>query len=68
MYEIKTHDFYKTGINKKVIGMFKDEAAGKQITHFVGLRPKLYKEQKKCKGIKKMLLKKNWVSMIITIV
>ena len=31
-----------TGVNKKVIGMFKDEVAGQQITHFVGLRPKLY--------------------------
>ena len=31
-----------TGVHKKVIGMFKDEVAGKQITHFVGLRPKLY--------------------------
>ena len=54
-----------TGINKKVIGMFKDEVAGKQITHFVGLRPKLYsykvedeKELKKCKGIKKNVIKK----------
>ena len=27
----------KTGVNKKVIGKFKDEAAGNQITHFVGL-------------------------------
>ena len=26
-----------TGVNKKVIGMFKDEVAGKQITYFVGL-------------------------------
>ena len=25
----------KTGVNKKVIGKFKDEAAGRQITHFV---------------------------------
>ena len=45
--------------------MFKDEVAGKQITHFVGLRPKLYsykieedKEVRKCKGIKKNVIKK----------
>src|SRR5579872_738094 len=31
----------KTGVNKKVIGMFKDEACGKQIEKFVGLRAKL---------------------------
>ena len=54
-----------TGVNKKVIGMFKDEVAGKQITHFVGLRPKLYSfkieeemEVKKCKGVKKNVIKK----------
>ena len=54
-----------TGVNKKVIGMFKDEVAGKQITHFVGLRPKLYSFKvedrnaiKKCKGIKKNVVKK----------
>ena len=39
----------KTGINKKVIGKFKDEASGKQITHFVGLRPKLKTTQKHSK-------------------
>ena len=46
----------KTGVNKKVIGKFKDEAAGRQITHFVGLRPKLYtfKVEKKKKGEEKM--------------
>ena len=53
-----------TGVNKKVIGMFKDEVAGRQITHFVGLRPKLYSFKvedgsltKKCKGIKKNVVK-----------
>ena len=52
-----------TGINKKVLGMFKDEAAGKGIKEFVGLRAKLYsyimdegKENKKCKGIKKQVV------------
>ena len=56
----------KTGINKKVIGKFKDEAAGKQITHFVGLRPKLYNfkveekgEIRKAKGGKKNVIKKS---------
>ena len=52
-----------TGINKKVLGMFKDEAAGKIIKEFVGLRAKLYSykmdergEHKKCKGIKKQVV------------
>ena len=31
----------KTGLNSKVLGMFKDEAGGKQIFEFVGLRVKL---------------------------
>ena len=38
--------------------MFKDEASGKQIAEFVGLRAKLYSyrveeeyEEKKCKGV-----------------
>ena len=53
------------GKNKKVPGMMKDEAGGKIIEGFVGLRAKLYcykmfegKEEKKCKGIKKGVIKK----------
>ena len=45
--------------------MFKDEAAGKQIMHFVGLRPKLYSykikgkdDVKKCRGIRKNVIEK----------
>ena len=52
-----------TGQNKKVLGMVKDEAGGKIIKEFVGLRAKLYsykmdegEETKKCKGVKKQVV------------
>ena len=52
--------------NKKVIGKFKDEAAGIPITEFVGLRSKMYsyikdnqKVGKTAKGIKKSIIKNN---------
>ena len=32
----------KTGVNEKVVGVFKNEAAANNITHFVGLSSKLY--------------------------
>ena len=55
-----------TGSNKKVLGMFKDGAGGKIIDEFVGLRAKLYsykmlegKESKKCKGVKKSVVKES---------
>ena len=54
----------KTGVNKKVIGMMKDECSGEIMSEFVGLRAKSYatkmdnnKESKKCKGISKTVTK-----------
>ena len=53
------------GKNKKIIGLMKDELGGKIMTKFIALRPKLYsdkklngEEDKKCKGIKKSVVKK----------
>ena len=52
------------GLNKKVIGLMKDELGGGIMTKFVTLRPKMYayktgnSESKKCKGIKKCIVKK----------
>ena len=52
-------------MNKKVIELMNDELGGAIMTEFVALRPKLYSfrqldgsEDKKCKGIKKCVVKK----------
>ena len=54
-----------TGVNKKVIGIMKDESGCDIITEFVALRPKAYSyitndfiEMKKAKGTKKCVIKK----------
>ena len=52
------------GLNKKVIGLMKDELGGGIMTELVTLRPKMYaykeggSESKKHKGIKKCVIKK----------
>ena len=52
------------GLNKKVIGLMKDELREEIMTEFVTLRPKMYtyktgeSESKKCKGIKKCVVHK----------
>ena len=57
---------YYSNKNKKVIGKFKDEAGGKPIVEFIGLRSKMYsylKDNNQCgraaKGIKKIVIKKD---------
>ena len=59
----KDSPYYNTH-NKKVIGKFKDETAGTQITEFVGLRSKMYSYTKNgggggktAKGVKRYVIK-----------
>ena len=59
-----SHRPLPVGLNKKVIGLMKDELGGGKMTEFVTLRPKMYAyktesaESRKCKGIKKCIVKK----------
>ena len=63
-FDTSNYEFDKSlfkGKNKKVIGLMKDEFAGKIITAFVGLREKAYNyiiddsnEDKRSKGTKKL--------------
>ena len=60
----KIHRVFFYGENKKVIGKFKDEAAGKPILEFIGLKSKMYsystgdKNNKTAKGVKKNIIKR----------
>ena len=62
--DLPRHRPLPVGLNKKVIGLIKDELGGEIMTEFVTLRPKMYAyktgsaESKKCKGIKKYVVKK----------
>ena len=54
----------KPRLNSKMLEMFKDEAGGKPIVAFVGLRARLYSykrldgsEDKECKGVSKNVIK-----------
>ncbi|KAF4526818.1 hypothetical protein B566_EDAN015145 [Ephemera danica] len=64
MYDYpKNHPLYNEA-NKKVLGMFKDETNAVPVTHFVGLRAKMYSlvygdtVTKKAKGVKQSAIKK----------
>lgn len=61
-YEIN-NPYNFPSVNKKVLGMFKDEMSGKIITEFIGLRSKMYSIKtltndtiKKSKGVKKFVI------------
>lgn len=58
--------------NEKVIGKYKDEAAGMPILDFIGLKSKMYsyikdngKNEKTCKGVKKDVISKNIIRLLL---
>ena len=65
-FDQKDNILLEVGVNKKIIGKFKDELGGKVMSEFCALRPKSYSykidnsniEVKKAKGTKNVLLKK----------
>ena len=64
-YDEKDQRPLPIGINKKVIGMFKDELGGKNMIEFCALRAKTYTflldddtEKKRAKGTKRCIIKK----------
>ena len=64
-YKQPPFEGFPIGRNKKVIGLMKDEVAGKQTEEFVGLRPKQYSlemfsggDKKKYKGVSKAVVKR----------
>ena len=63
---IQTNIPLKIGVNKKMLGMWKDELAVFPMKKFIGIRPKSYsylqdngKIGKRAKGVKKCITKKN---------
>ena len=70
--EIPLPDRYQQEKNEKVIGLMKDELAGKIIRKFVGLKAKTYNyliddssKNKKAKSTKKYVIKKNSLNLNI---
>lgn len=60
----ENNPFYFPRLNKKVLGMMKDESEGRFITEFVGLAPKVYsytieggENINKAKGVKKCIVR-----------
>ena len=76
-FDTSTYEVYRplpTGKNEKLTGLMKDELGGKIMTEFAALRPKTYSylmddgsNDKKAKGTKKCVIKRDSNLMIIKI-